>query len=390
MNAFSTHHINKPLKVTLLFSLFLHATGFYIFSNISFNLTSRSPDVVPIKVTVINQTKEIHSASMSNSPEQKQLQSVHSPKLISTEFKEITTKKPTPIYKNKHLLNPIQKNKKTRNPVAINRIQLTSNHKQSTSRINSKNFFRNELSAISPRFPENDYDIKNNVTYSPTPTKHIGTSRKLILSETVRSRSSSNFKIDGPQDSNPAFMYKSDINEKNAVFSPYVRKISHAQGLSERSINSSMFKSDINKKNTAFSPYVRKVSHAQGLSEGSINSSQITTMVKATPPSINSSSLGLGELRRGFHKKIWQKVAKAKYYPRVARESGFEGEPIVTFTLGSKGELIDLRLIEFSSYQLLNEAALETVRRGIPYPWIPKPLGRDSISFNLPISYVLE
>ena len=131
-------------------------------------------------------------------------------------------------------------------------------------------------------------------------------------------------------------------------------------------------------------------SHAQGLSEGSINSSQITTMVKATPPSINSSSLDLGELRRGFHKKIWQKVAKAKYYPRVARKSGFEGEPIVTFTLGSKGELIDLRLIEFSSYQLLNEAALETVRRGIPYPSIPKPLGRDSISFNLPISYVLE
>jgi len=356
VNAFSTNHTNRPLKVTLLFSLFLHATGFYIFSNIPFNLASRSPDAVPIKVTVINQKKEIHLASMSNSPEQKQLQSVHSPKLISTEFKEITTKKPTPIYKNKHLLNPIQKNKKTRNPIAVNRIQLTSNHKQSPSRINSQKFFRNEVSTIVPRFPEKGYDIKNKVTYSPTPTKHIVTFQKVILSETVRSRSSLNFKIDGPQNSNPTIMYKSDIN----------------------------------KKNTAFLPYVRKVSHAQGLSGGSINSSQITTMVKATPPSINSSSLDLGELRRGFHKKIWQKVAKAKYYPRVARKSGFEGEPIVTFTLGSKGELIELRLIEFSSYQLLNEAALETVRRGIPYPSIPKPLGRDSISFNLPISYVLE
>ena len=390
MNAFSTNHTNRPLKVTLLFSLFLHATGFYIFSNIPFNLASRSPDAVPIKVTVLDKENRIHLASIINTQKQKQLQSTHSPKLISTEFKEITTKKPTPIYKNKHLLNPIQKNKKTRNPVAINRIQLTSNHKQSTSRINSKNFFRNELSAISPRFPENDYDIKNNVTYSPTPTKHIGTSRKLILSETVRSRSSSNFIIAGPRGLNPTLMYKSDINKKNTALSPYVRKVSHPQGLSEGSINSSMYKSDINKKNTAFSPYVRKVSHAQGLSEGSINSSQITTMVKATTPSINSSSLGLGELRRGFNKKIWQKVAKAKYYPMVARKSGFEGEPIVTFTLGSKGELIDLRLIEFSSYQLLNEAALETVRRGIPYPSIPKPLGRDSISFNLPISYVLE
>ncbi len=356
MNAFSRNHTNRPLKVTLIFSLFLHATGFYIFSNIPLNLTSRSPDAVPIKVTAINQKKEIHSASMSNSPKQKQLQSVHSPKLISTEFKEITTKKPTPIYKNKHLLNPIQKNEKIINPVVFNQIQLTSSHNQLTSRINSKKFFRNDVSAIAPRFSEKDYDIKNNVMYSPIPTKHIGTSQKLILSETVRSRSSSNFKIAGPQGLNPTFMYKRDTNENNTVFSPYVRKISHAQGLSE----------------------------------GSINISQTTTMVKATPPPINSSSLELGKLRRGFYKKVWEKVAKAKYYPRTARKRGFEGEPIVTFSIDRKGELTDLRLIEFSSYKLLNEAALETVRRGIPYPPIPKPLGSDSILFNLPISYVLK
>ena len=356
MNAFSTNPTNRSLKVTLLFSLFLHATGFYIFSNISFNLVSSSHDAVPIKVTVLDKKNRIPLASIINTPKQKQSQSAHSPKLISTELKEIKTKKPTPIYKNKHLLNPIQKNKKTRNPAAINRIKLTSNHKQSTSRINSKNFFRNETSAISPRFPESDYDIKNNVTYSPMPTKHIGTSQKLILPETVRSRSSLNFIIAGPRGLNPTLMYKSDINEKNAVFSPYVRKISHTQGLSEESINKS----------------------------------QTTTMAKATPPSINSSSLDLGELRRGFHKKVWQKVTKAKYYPRIARKRGFEGEPIVTFTIDKKGELTNLRLIEFSSYKLLNEAALETVRRGIPYPSIPKPLGSDSISFNLPISYVLK
>ena len=102
------------------------------------------------------------------------------------------------------------------------------------------------------------------------------------------------------------------------------------------------------------------------------------------------SSLNIGELRQGFHGKIWGRVAKVKYYPRMARKRGLEGKPIVAFTLGTNGELVDLKLAKASSYDLLNDAALETIRRGIPYPPIPKTLGRNSISFNLPISYVLE
>jgi protein TonB len=113
-------------------------------------------------------------------------------------------------------------------------------------------------------------------------------------------------------------------------------------------------------------------------------------MVKTEPPSTNFSSLDLGELRRGFHGKIWQRVAKAKYYPRMARKKRLEGKPIVAFTLGKKGDLVNLKIIEASIYDLPNEAALETIRRGVPYPPIPEPLGKNSISFNLPLSYVLE
>ena len=51
MNVFTTNLNDNPLKVTLLFSALLHVAGFYILSGISFNQTSRSPDIVPIKVT---------------------------------------------------------------------------------------------------------------------------------------------------------------------------------------------------------------------------------------------------------------------------------------------------------------------------------------------------
>ena len=128
MNAFSTNPTNRSLKVTLLFSLLLHATGFYIFSNISFNLVSRSHDAVPIKVTVLDKKNRIPLASIINTSKQKQPQSAHSPKLISTEFKEIKSKKPTPVYKKNYLLNPSQKDSKKRNPVTVNQMQLASSH----------------------------------------------------------------------------------------------------------------------------------------------------------------------------------------------------------------------------------------------------------------------
>jgi protein TonB len=62
----------------------------------------------------------------------------------------------------------------------------------------------------------------------------------------------------------------------------------------------------------------------------------------------------------------------------------------VSFTLDKDGSLTSIKLIKDSKYEILNNAALETIRRGNPYPPIPKPLEKLSISFNLPISYMLE
>jgi len=195
-----------------------------------------------------------------------------------------------------------------------------------------------------------------NKNISATPTKIIGALSKSALLNHPRAHISSKVQVDDPKNFNPVPLYQGSVKKKSRRF------ISN----------------------------VRNVSLTHGFTEESLDSPQSTTMVKTKPPSTNFSSLDLGELRRGFHGKIWQRVAKVKYYPRIARKRGFEGKPIVAFTLESNGELVDLKLIEASNYDLLNKAALETIRRGIPYPPIPEPLGKNSISFNLPISYVLE
>ena len=354
MNSFTTKLSNNPLQATLLFSILLHAAGFYILSGVSFNLKSRSPDIAPIKVTALIQEKIIQSATIKHVAQRYSRQSKHLPKLMSTEIKKLDYAKRTPTHSN-NSQKYMHSHLKTQNPKTIDQIQLTSSTKYSPSRINSKTYYKKSILTIEPQLFKKDYYSPKNIKFASTETKNIELTHKENQSSAVKHSSSSSVSVHDLHNFRSSSIYKTNTNQK-----------------------------------VKFSTSIRKVSHTDGFSEKSIKSSQTITSEKIVSTFKNSTSLNLGELRQGFHRKIWQRVAEAKYYPRMARKRGFEGEPIVTFTLGSKGELIDLKLIEVSSYKILNEAALETIRRGTPYPSIPEPLGKNSISFNLPISYVLE
>ena len=354
MNPFTTKLSNNPLQATLLFSILLHAAGFYILSGVSFNLKSRSPDITPIKVTALIQSKGIPSTTIKHVAQRYSIQSKHLPKVVSSEIKKLNHAKITPTHSNnstKHMHSHL----KIQNPKTIDQTQLTSSTKYSPSRINSKAYYRQPISTISPQLLKKDYYSPKNIKFSTTPTKNIEITHQENQSSAGKLSSSSNIPAHDLNNSRSSSIYKTKTNQK-----------------------------------VGFSISIRKISHTDGFSEESIKTSQASTTEKTVSTFKNSPSVNMGELQRGFNREIWQRVTKAKYYPRMARKRGFEGVPIVTFTLGSKGELIDLKLIEVSSYKILNEAALETIRRGTPYPSIPEPLGKKSISFNLPISYVLE
>ncbi|MBI4382685.1 MAG: TonB family protein [Nitrospinae bacterium] len=118
-----------------------------------------------------------------------------------------------------------------------------------------------------------------------------------------------------------------------------------------------------------------------------------TTDFSADPAAFSGdgpSGHELDKIRGGFLSSVWEKLARAKHYPKIARDRGYEGEPVVAFTIGKDGSLIELRLDKPSSFELLNEAALQTVRDASPYPSIPDPMNERTIKLKLPISFVLE
>jgi TonB family protein len=73
-----------------------------------------------------------------------------------------------------------------------------------------------------------------------------------------------------------------------------------------------------------------------------------------------------GEIHRVFSAQIWGKIAKQKYYPRVARKRGYQGKPVVSFTISETGDLRDLVLLQPSSHKILDEAALTAVKNASP------------------------
>lgn len=65
---------------------------------------------------------------------------------------------------------------------------------------------------------------------------------------------------------------------------------------------------------------------------------------------------------------VRQHLERFKYYPASARRRGIEGVVEVSFDLDGEGRASTLQVTEGSGYSVLDQAALQTVRRAEPFP----------------------
>ncbi|MCH2390384.1 MAG: hypothetical protein MK234_06845, partial [Nitrospinales bacterium] len=141
MSVSTTNLSNNQLKITFLFSALLHVVGFYILSGISFNQTSRSPDIVPIKVTTHVEKKGTQAMNVNHVTQQSPRQSTHSPKLVSTTLNEVFDSKPTLTYAINNRPLPSKIMLQARLPKDIDRLTLASNKSPSPSLIKNQVLF---------------------------------------------------------------------------------------------------------------------------------------------------------------------------------------------------------------------------------------------------------
>jgi protein TonB len=84
-----------------------------------------------------------------------------------------------------------------------------------------------------------------------------------------------------------------------------------------------------------------------------------------------------------------QRVQEALVYPLAARRQGAQGTVELDVWLEASGRVRDVRVVRSSSNALLDEAALETIRRlgAVPFP---ESLPRRPLLIRLPLVFQLQ
>ena len=83
-------------------------------------------------------------------------------------------------------------------------------------------------------------------------------------------------------------------------------------------------------------------------------------------------------------------IASAKKYPESARKSGQEGKVTVQFTVMQNGNVKNIQLVSKTNYRVLNEEAIEAVKRAAPFSGFPDEIDKPFLDIILPFRFKLN
>lgn len=91
-----------------------------------------------------------------------------------------------------------------------------------------------------------------------------------------------------------------------------------------------------------------------------------------------------------YRATIRAKLAENKRYPRAAKLRRVEGVVHVGFTLTANGDFTDLRILQSSGSQILDDETLRMVKRSGPFEPFPAEIRDPDMAFAFPVNYTIE
>jgi protein TonB len=120
------------------------------------------------------------------------------------------------------------------------------------------------------------------------------------------------------------------------------------------------------------------------------------------PPAAEVASIGTGSgssstapawaqsARVQYESVLYGWINRHKLYPMLAQRRGLEGSAAVRVRIDRDGRVIDRSLDRSTGQPLLDEAALDIVRRASPFPKVPPEYSGSTFEFVAPIEYRLH
>ena len=100
--------------------------------------------------------------------------------------------------------------------------------------------------------------------------------------------------------------------------------------------------------------------------------------------------LSLEQAILSWQQELLLHLERHKRYPRQARFRRITGITEIHFTMNRNGMLISSRLHDSSGARILDEAALDMVRRAQPLPTPPPEIGDTQLSILVPVRFSLR
>ncbi len=90
-----------------------------------------------------------------------------------------------------------------------------------------------------------------------------------------------------------------------------------------------------------------------------------------------------------YVKLIESRLATNWDYPRPAWENLMEGDVFILFTVDRQGRLNNIRILESSPYEILNQETQRTIRVSAPFPPFPDTITVDKLNIKAKFQYRL-
>jgi len=123
----------------------------------------------------------------------------------------------------------------------------------------------------------------------------------------------------------------------------------------------------------------------RGDASSSLGGAPGSALALGSPGGAGAIPAEYGPYLQGFRRR----VQEALVYPLAARRQGLRGTVELDVWLDSAGRVRDVQVTRSSSHELLDDAAVETVRRLGPLPF-PESLPRRSLRIRLPLVFDLR
>jgi protein TonB len=91
-----------------------------------------------------------------------------------------------------------------------------------------------------------------------------------------------------------------------------------------------------------------------------------------------------------YTNQLTRAIAKQKKYPKIAQMRQWQGEVLLNIEIDPQGNLVKADILEESRYKILNNEAIDMVKRASPFPQPPEELKLKNFTVLVPISFKLE